>query len=201
MKRVLLLAAIMIALPTLLMAGGKSKKTTNPDPAPKEASEIQWLSIDEIQARMQKQPRKVYMDVYTEWCGWCKKMDAATFTNPDVIKYMNSHYYCFKFDAERKDTIHFLGKEYHYEPQYRCNTLAAELLQGKMSYPTTVLMLENFQSPVPVAGYLDIDQIEHVLTYFGDNAYKHVKWDDYNKTYHTSWNKGKTPDVTPPPGH
>ena len=139
--------------------------------------------------------------MYTEWCGWCKKMDATTFQNPDLIKYMNNNFYAVKFDAERKDAFNFNGKEYHFEPQYKCHTFAVEIMQGKMSYPTAVLMMENFQSPTPVAGYLTVPQLETVLTYFGDNAYKHVKWDDYQKTYHAAWDKGQQPDMTPPAGH
>ncbi len=207
MKRVLLLAMAMISIPALLMADGKNKKTaTEKSPAPAASSannkEIHWITdINELQAKMKANPKKVYMDVYTGWCGWCKKMDATTFSNPDLIKYMNNNFYAVKLDAERQDVINFLGKEYHYEPQYKANTFAVELMQGKMSYPTTIIMLENFQSPTPIPGYMTVPQIEYVLSYFGDNAYKHVKWDEYQKTYHPTWDHGQAPDMTPPAGH
>jgi thioredoxin-related protein len=202
MKRVLLLAIVMMSVPALLMADGKKKKaTTNASEPAKDASEIHWItSIDELQAKMKENPKKVYIDVYTDWCGWCKKMDASTFRNPALVKYMNTNFYALKLDAERKDTIHFMGKEYHFEPQYRANTFAVELLKGQMSYPTTVIMAENFQNPVPISGYLTVQQIEPVLSYFGDNAYRRVKWEDYQKTYKLLWG-GETPDMTPPAAH
>lgn len=194
MKRVLLFVVAVLVASPLMMSW---KKTPPPPPA----EEIHWItSIDELQAKMQQHPKKVYMDVYTGWCGWCKKMDATTFSNPSVVKYMNANFYAVKLDAERQDVIHFLGKEYKYEPQYKANTFAVELLKGSMSYPTTVIMMENFQNPQAIPGYMAVTQLETILTFFGDNAYRHASWTDYQKNYKPSWERG-TPDMTPPAGH
>lgn len=197
MKRALLFALALLAMSPAMMA---KKRNPAPDPAP--AKEINWItSIDELQAKMAKNPKKVYMDVYTNWCGWCKKMDASTFSNQNVINYMNTNYYCFKFNAERTDTLRFMGKEYTFRPEYRCNSLAAELMKGQMSYPTTILMLENFQQPQPIPGYLTVAQLEPIVRYFGDNTYKHESWDSFSKRYKASWDGGQAPDMTPPPAH
>ena len=141
------------------------------------------------------------MDVYTDWCGWCKKMEATTFQNPDLIKYMNNNFYAVRLNAERKDTIHFQGKDYFFNPQFKANTFAVELMKGQMSYPTSIIMMENFQNPMPVPGYMDVNQLETILSYIGDNAYKHQAWDAYQKSYVPRWNHGAAPDMTPPAGH
>lgn len=193
MKRFLL-----FALGIFIMSPIIAKKKT--PAAPKPAAEIHWItSIDELQAKMQQNPKKVYMDVYTDWCGWCKKMDATTFQNPDLIKYMNNNFYAVRLNAERKDTIHFQGKDYFFNPQFRANTFAVEFMKGQMSYPTAIIMMENFQNPMPVAGYLDVNQLETILSYIGDNAYKHQSWDAYQKTYVPRWNHGANTEVTAPP--
>jgi len=203
MKRVLLFAVAMIMISPVLMA---KKKLPAPDPAP--AEEIHWItSIDELQAKMAQNPKKVLIDMYTGWCGWCKKMDAATYTNPALIKYVNNNFYAVKLDAERRDTIHFQGKDFFFAEQYKANGFALELMKdilqkgGQMSYPTTVFMLENFQSPTPVPGYRDVKEMETFLTYFGDNAFKHQPFDQYSKTHVSRWDNGQKPDMTPPPGH
>jgi thioredoxin-related protein len=197
MKRVLLFVLAIVLLSPVIM----SWKKILPAPA-KETAEIHWItSIDELQAKMQQSPRKIYVDVYTGWCGWCKKMDGVTFTNPEVVKYINNNFYALKLDAERKDTIHFMGKTYFFNPQARCNTFAAELLKGNMSYPTSVLMLENFQSPTPIPGYHDVAEMELFLTFFGDNIYKHQGFEEYKKGFKSTWNHGASADMTPPPGH
>jgi thioredoxin-related protein len=130
----------------------------------------------------------VYMDIYTDWCGWCKRMDATTFQNPQVIKYMNEKFYCVHFNAERKDSVRFVGKTYAYDPQYKVNMLAFDLMQGKLSFPTSIIMEPHFQSASPVPGYLDIPTMEMIVKYFGDNIYKtQPHFDEYQKSFKASW--------------
>jgi thioredoxin-related protein len=176
MKRIMLVALAIIAFSPLM-----------PVAAQDDSTEIHWISIDEVQAKMREQPRKVYMDMYTDWCGWCKKMEATTFQNPNVIKYMNQKYYCVKFNAERKDTIRFMGKYYYFDPNVKANNLASELMHGQMSYPTSILMEERFQNASPVPGYQDVKTMEMILKYFGENIYKTQKWEDYSKDFIQYW--------------
>jgi thioredoxin-related protein len=74
-------------------------------------------------------------------------------------------------------------------------------MKGSMSYPTAVIMMENFQNPQVQAGYMDVNQLETILTYFGDNAFKHQSGTDYQKTYKPRWANGQVADMTPPAGH
>lgn len=147
--------------------------------------EIHWISLDELQQRMKAAPRKVYIDVYTPWCGWCKVMDQKTFTNPNVIKYINEHYYAVKFNAEQTDSVHFMGG--HYGLEGRTNQFAVQLLRGQLSYPTTVIMEENFQNPQLIPGYQDVKNIEPILKYLAENHYKATPFDEYMKSFKASW--------------
>ena len=72
--------------------------------------EIKWISFLDAVALNKKQPKKMIIDVYTDWCGWCKTMDRTTFKNKDVVHYINQYFYAVKFDAESKDTIKFDDK-------------------------------------------------------------------------------------------
>ena len=73
-----------------------------PVPAP-EAGGIKWMTWKEMQEAQKKEHRKVFVDVYTGWCGWCKRMDASTFKDAYIVKYVNDNFYAVKFDAETKD--------------------------------------------------------------------------------------------------
>ena len=70
------------------------------------------MSFEEAVERCAKEPKMVFIDVYTDWCGWCKRMDQSTFANPVIAQYMNDHFYAVKFDAERQDTITFQGHQF-----------------------------------------------------------------------------------------
>src|SRR5690606_7291329 len=81
--------------------------------------EINWLTLEQAEVEMKKSPNKLlFIDFYTDWCGWCKKMDTSTFKEPEVIKYINEHYIPVKFDAESKEEVKFRGKTYKFlKPQ------------------------------------------------------------------------------------
>ena len=46
---------------------------------------INWMTIEQAYALTQKRPKKFVVDVYTDWCGWCKVMDRETFTRPAIV--------------------------------------------------------------------------------------------------------------------
>ena len=146
---------------------------------------IQWMSIEEAYALTltESTPKKIFIDVYTDWCGWCKRMDKATFQNPEVAAYMNAHYYNVKFDAEQKESIEMLGNTFEFIPQGSrgYHELAAALLNGKMSYPTVVFMNPKFEMLSPVPGYQEAAPFLKVATYFGDDIYLTVPWEKYAK--------------------
>src|ERR1044071_392422 len=178
MKRVLLLELAVLAVNPMMFAGEKDKKKKNA-----KANAIDWMSWEEAQVQMKKKPKKVWVDVYTDWCGWCKVMDKKTFSDPQVIKYMNDNFYAVKFNSEKDDSVKLLGKLYVIKPDNRVSDLAIELLRGQLNYPTNVVLEEHFQNPIPIPGYQAVPQIEMVMRYLGENHYKTVKWEDYQKTF------------------
>jgi thioredoxin-related protein len=146
---------------------------------------IQWMSLKEAIEKSTVKPKKIFIDVYTSWCGWCKRMDATTFEDREVIKYMNEKFYPVKLDAETKDTIIYKNKSYTFVPEYKSNEIATFLLNGKMGYPTSVYLDEKLDLIGPVQGYLTKDQLLPVMKYFAENVYQTKKWDDFLKeTFH-----------------
>ena len=149
-----------------------------------QAQEINWLSWNEAVALSQSadNPKKMFIDVYTDWCGWCKRMDKDTFQNADVARYMVENFYMVKLDGEGKEPIEFRGKTYKYVPSGRrgYHELAAALLKGRLSYPTVVFMDEDLNLLAPVAGYQKPDPFLNVARFFGDDIYKEQDWKTYS---------------------
>ncbi|MEM6892277.1 MAG: DUF255 domain-containing protein [Bacteroidota bacterium] len=153
-------------------------------PATISAQKVEWMSWEEALALSESdaEPKKIFVDIYTDWCGWCKKMDKDTFQNETVASYMKEHFYMVKMDAEGKEPIDFQGKTFKYVPSGRrgYHELAAALLQGKMSYPTVVLLDEKLNMLSPVPGYQKAKPFLKIAKYFGDNIYKDKDWKSYS---------------------
>lgn len=150
------------------------KKTLEPSD-----DKIEWLTLEEAFARNQKAPRKILIDVYTGWCGWCKVMDKKTFTNPEVVKYVNETYYAVKLDAESKEPITVGDTKYEFDAQKRSHQAAIALLQGKMSYPTIVYLDESFNMIQPISGYMEAPKFHQVITFLGGDYHKKQPFDQY----------------------
>lgn len=148
-------------------------------------NKVEWVTWEEAQLKSKTEKKKVFVDVYTEWCGWCKKMDKATFQEADVASYLNEHYYAIKFDAESKKDIELNGKVYKYVKSGKrgYHELALEIMKGKLSYPTIVFIDENMDVLQPIPGYRGPKEFKMMMTYFAGDYFKSVPWKTYSQTY------------------
>lgn len=145
---------------------------------------VNWQEFNSLLKLQKTQPKKVLVDVYTDWCGWCKKMDASTFRHPVITELLDKYFYSVKLNAEKADTITYAGKKFYLPgPGRSTHTLAAQLLNGKMSYPTTVFLDESLTSLGPVPGYLEPVTMEKILVFFGENHYKTTEWKVFEKNF------------------
>lgn len=158
------------------------------DVLPEKAAGIQWITIEEAYAKIQKEPRKVLVDVYTDWCGWCKVMDRDTYKNAEVIDYINKKYYAVKLNAEQREAITLGNQKFEFLPQGQkgVHQIALALTNNQPSYPTTVFLDDKFQMIQPLPGYMKAKEFHEVITYFGENFNKKESFEDYKaKTYKT----------------
>jgi thioredoxin-related protein len=156
-----------------------------PDTKPeKEKTTVKWYSLQEAFDLQKTKPKKILVDVYTDWCGWCKKMDKETFTNEVVAKYMNDNFYCVKFNAEGNDTIVFMGRKFvnkSYGKPHGTHQFTPVLLNGRISYPSYVFLNEQSKGITVVKGYQPKAKWMTYLRYVAKNKYKTMTYQDYYK--------------------
>jgi thioredoxin-related protein len=146
-----------------------------------EAATVKWYTMEEAVRASEKEKRKIFVDVYTDWCGWCKEMDKTTFNAAKIAKYLNEDFYAVKLNAEQKQDIQFKEYTFKYVNQGKrgYHQLAYELLNGRMSYPTVVVLNEDFARILIAPGYQKADDFEYILKFAAKEHYKKKTWQDF----------------------
>tara|TARA_B100000579_G_scaffold279346_1_gene231159 strand:- start:86 stop:601 length:516 start_codon:yes stop_codon:yes gene_type:complete len=148
-----------------------------------QSEKIKWIEPEEIIKFQQSNPKKIMIDLYTDWCGWCKVMDRTTFSDKNVAEKINSNFYPIKINAEYKGEINFNNKIYKYldaKPR-GINELAYYLTNGQLSYPMTIFLDEEFRIITLLPGYHKSNFFKSVLDYIGEDYWKDRSWEEFNK--------------------
>ena len=157
-----------------------------------QAQQINWMSMEEALAAQKANPKKIFMDVYTTWCGPCKLLDKNTFSDKSVIEYLNKNYYSVKFNAEGNDSVTYQDFTYT-NPNYQAERkgrnsqhLLAHALKVN-AYPTVVFFKEDGDLIQAVPGYRTPQQLEIFLKMIHSDDYLKVTtgeaWDKYQKDF------------------
>lgn len=156
-------------------------------------SVIKWISFEEAMRKSQKDPKKVFVDIYTDWCLWCTRMEKSTFQHPTIAKYINENFYPVKLDAEMRKAISFKNNNYVFRPGEGSrgngvHEMAIYLTRGRLNYPSVVFLDENMSNPQPVPGFLNPTRMDKLLKFFGENYYKQIDWGLFNQIYKSPLN-------------
>ena len=110
---------------------------------------INWHSFEEVIEKTAANPKMILVDVYTDWCGWCKKMDRNTFTDPKVIEYVNNNFYAVKLNAENK------------KKKFSEQSMARNM--RVRSFPNFIIMDASMENITQLPGYREPDNFVSAL--------------------------------------
>lgn len=147
------------------------------------AQEVKWYTIEEAVELNKTEPRKIVVDVYTDWCGWCKVMDKNTFKQPTIANYLNEKYYPVKFNAEQREDVNILGSTFTFvqNGSRGSHQLAAAL--GATGYPYVVFLDEQMNIITSLPGYTKAQQFDKVINFIYGEHYKNSDFDTWSGTY------------------
>ncbi len=154
--------------------------------------EINWMSMNEALEAQKEEPRKIFMDAYTTWCGPCKMLDKNTFTDKNVIEYINENYYAVKFNAEGDEKVMYKDKEFKnpdFDPDKKGRNSTHQLAMAMQvtGYPSLVFFDEESNLIAPIAGYRTPSQLEMYLKMFVNDDYKELTSKEAFQEYQESF--------------
>lgn len=160
MKHLFILSILLISSIHLSAQGtAKSAKVDK-------AAKINWLTLEEAQELNKTSPKKIIVDLYTEWCGPCKMMMQQTFTDSQLISYINENFYAVKFNAESQAPVNFKGKVYNnptFDPtrsaRQRNGVHEYTMTTGLRGYPTLIIYNTEVEIIKRIVGFQRAPQV------------------------------------------
>ena len=72
------------------------------------ADPINWVGSEVIYTAIEGKKEYSIIFFYTDWCGYCHRMDEYTFTDPTVAEILKQSFNCVRVNAESDTTVvHF----------------------------------------------------------------------------------------------
>ncbi len=156
------------------------------------AQKIEWMTMNEALVAQAENPKHIFMDVYTKWCGPCKLMDKKTFSNKKVIAFINENYYPVKFNAEGTEEITYQDFTYtnpNYQPERKGRNAThffADALR-LTAYPSIVFFEKDGSLIQSVPGYKEPKELEVYLKMIANGDYKKLTtmeaWEAYRDNF------------------
>ena len=171
-----------IALSALVLAviAIANQSFRNPSPEP-----LKWYTWEEAVELNKTKPKKIMVDVFTDWCGWCKKMDKGAFVDPAVMAYISANFYPVKFNAEQRGEIKFSDETFGFVANDNgrggVHALAYALLDGKMGYPTLVYLNEKYERIMISPGFKETPDLMLELKFAAEEIYNKTTWEKYKE--------------------
>ncbi len=139
-----------------------------------EKGSVHWLTFEQLEDslainRNADTQKKVFIDFYTDWCTYCRKMDKAVFTKPKVVNLLNEAYFAVRFDAETESEVQFGGQIFINDQLKKTRTPIHQIAQllalreGQFAPPTMVVLDENFTVTARYFEYMDSKKLIRAL--------------------------------------
>lgn len=148
------------------------------------AESIQYMgSLEEALAAQKDHPKKIIVDLYTDWCNWCKVMDKNTFSEPSVYNYINDKFYFVRINGEADKNIQYQGKTYSLQvvngKKMHQFSSAFGSVNGRVGYPTFIFFDEKGNKIEASQGFKDTEAFNKILKFYGENIYLKSDWNTY----------------------
>lgn len=161
MKSVLILTSIVLLTTTC----GNNQMSDRPAP------EIEWVSIEDGLRQANESGKKVLVNVYTDWCDFCKKMTNTVYPDSTVRASVYDHFVSVGLNAESEKVVRYQGE------MLTEKELARKL--GIRSYPTMLFLNPDGELILQSNGYMPANDFNRMLMYMGSNAYLTMEFIDF----------------------
>lgn len=154
-------------------------------------AQVRWMTMTQALAAQKKEPKKIIIDFYADWCAPCKEMDKFTFNHPEIAKIINEKFYAVKFESDGNETLSFAGHTFtnsDYKGKKSKNGLHQFSKYMNITMIPTMVFLDEKTDPITsLSGFLNAEEVEPYFSMIASDEYKTIKtrneWEGYQKKF------------------
>ena len=154
-------------------------------------SQVHWMTLSQAMEAQKKEPKKILIDFYADWCAPCKEMEKTTYNNPEIARIINESFYAVKFESDGNENVIYAGHTFtnlDFKSKRSKNSLHQFTKYMNINMiPTMVFLDENTDPITSLSGFLKAKEVEPYLTMIASNEYKTIKsrqeWEGYQKKF------------------
>lgn len=138
------------------------------------ADNVNWLPFEEALEVAQTSNKKVLIDVYAPWCGFCRRMHLETYSDPDVSAYLAENFVVTRVDGDNSEETY----------GFRDQTLTGSELGyhlGARGFPTTVFLFSDSRYLTPLPGFVEPANFINVLRYLATDAFEDESFEEFQR--------------------
>lgn len=159
------------------------------------SAQVKWQTIDQASQVNTKNNKKMFfIDFSTSWCGWCKKMDRDTFSDPVVAAILNKYFIPVRFDAEGNSSFSWNDVKYSNTqvPGQKAQThpFTRAILGQKIGYPSFAVFNSQRGLTQILQGYQGAYEFSMQLWYLCSGDSQRYTYDEYQQIFQTEIKPG-----------
>ncbi len=173
-----LILSALLALPLAGIAPAHGAEKKAPAKAPPAAQQsapksMQWVALDEAVKTAAASGKYVFVTVYTDWCGYCRKLNNVTFKAGPVLEELHKNFQSVRINAESKQPVIWQGKK-------MSEREVAGEAWGVTGYPTMLFMSPKGEIIGSYSAYAAPELMVNLLTYISSGARERkVSFEDF----------------------
>ncbi|MBT8339516.1 MAG: thioredoxin fold domain-containing protein [Desulfatitalea sp.] len=127
--------------------------------AGQDAAQVKWLTYE--QAQKEDPPRKFLLYFYTDWCGYCRKLESQTFADKTIVDFINENFTPVRINSEGMPKV-----------SARYNITGVPHLR---------FLTAKGQDIAHWPGYIEVDKLLSLLKYIHTNSYEKMGYAEFMK--------------------
>lgn len=139
---------------------------------PEDGRDFEYHSMAKAQKLAESNDKKIIVDVYTDWCTFCKKLENEVYPDDRIGAVVNEYFYVVRVNAESEEMLVYNGRKIAMSEFTK--------LLGVSTYPSTVFIDKKGTTIGQQSGYMEVEVFEKLLAFVGSSAYRTMQFDEFS---------------------